>query len=75
MKQQPRFDIDLDKHYNATLVVACDECGHETRLHLKNLTPDRAHRCQCGSTIAMSPGALLQAERQVNAIKAAYRVR
>ncbi|GGY09476.1 hypothetical protein [Paludibacterium paludis] len=75
MKQQPRFDIDLDKHYNATLVIACSDCGRETRLHMKTLIPDRSVHCQCGSPIAMSPGAMLQAERRVDAIKAAYRVR
>jgi len=74
MKQQPRFDIDLDRHYNATVVIACDDCGHESRLNLKALSPDAAIRCRCGATIAMTPLAISKARQRVDLIKQAYRV-
>jgi DNA-directed RNA polymerase subunit RPC12/RpoP len=74
MKQQPRFDIDLDRHYNATLVVACNDCGHENRLNLKALSPDAAVRCRCGSPIVMTAHAMIKARARVDQIKQAYRV-
>ena len=73
MKQQ-RFDIDLDKHYNATVVVACEECGHEIRHHLKSLHPDSVLRCHCGAHVSMSPLTVHQAERRVSEIKQSYRI-
>ncbi|HJV05985.1 MAG TPA: hypothetical protein VJ642_01540 [Chromobacteriaceae bacterium] len=69
---QPRFDIDLDKRYNATVVIACHQCGHEHRHHLRSLSPDHALRCQCGSDISLTPGALLQAQRRVSELKQSY---
>jgi len=74
MKQQPRFDIDLDKHYNATVVIACDDCGHERRLDLKALSPDVAVRCRCGAHMAFTPHAIIKAQQRVDRIKQEYRV-
>lgn len=74
MKQQPRFDIDLDKHYNATVVIACDGCGHESRLNLKALSPDSAVRCRCGESIGLTPHGIIKARQRVDQIKQAYRV-
>ncbi|AXE35559.1 hypothetical protein [Chromobacterium phragmitis] len=73
MKQQ-RFDIDLDKHYNATVVIACEECGRETRQHLKALLPDQALRCSCGADITMATPDIQRAERQADAIRQSYRI-
>jgi RNase P subunit RPR2 len=73
MKQQ-RIDIDLDKHYNATVVIACEECGHETRMHLKSLAPDAVLACQCGADISLSPIAIQKAEQKATAIKESYRI-
>lgn len=70
----PSFDIDLDKHYNATVVIACVACGHESRHHLKSLSPDQRLRCQCGSDISMTPTAMQAAQRRVSALKQAYRI-
>ncbi|TDR80403.1 hypothetical protein [Paludibacterium purpuratum] len=74
MKQSPRFDIDLDKHYNATVVIACDTCGHESRVDLKVLSPDVPVRCKCGTQIGMTPHAILKAQERVSQIKQAYGV-
>lgn len=74
MKQQPRFDLDIDKHYNATVVIACTTCGHETRQHLKSLPPDRPVRCACGADISMSNTELMQAERLASELKQSYRI-
>jgi len=74
MKQQPRFDIDLDKHYNATVVIACEECGHENRFNLKVLSPDVAVRCACGAPISLTPHAIVKAQQRVNQIKQSYHV-
>lgn len=73
MKQQ-RFDIDLDKHYNATVVIACEDCGRETRMHLKTLLPDHALRCACGADISMGGPDIQKAERQADAIRQSYRI-
>jgi DNA-directed RNA polymerase subunit RPC12/RpoP len=70
----PSFDIDLDKHYNATVVIACMQCGHENRHHLKALSPDHTLRCQCGSDISMNSTAMLAAQRRVSELKQAYRI-
>lgn len=75
MKQQPQFDIDLDKHYNATVVIACHECGHEIRQHLKSLTPDTPLRCACGTDLTMDTTSVEQAHRRATEIKEAYRLR
>jgi len=72
--KHPSFDIDLDKHYNATVVIACQACGHETRHHLKALSPDHSLRCRCGSDISMTNTAVLAAQRRVNELKQAYRI-
>lgn len=72
--KQPNFDIDLDKHYNATVVIACQTCGKEARHHLKALSPDHSIRCQCGADLSLTPGHLLQAQRRVSEIKQAYRI-
>ncbi|NWK77542.1 hypothetical protein [Aquitalea sp. LB_tupeE] len=72
--KHPSFDIDLDKHYNATVVIACVECGHENRHHLKSLSPDHSLRCQCGSDISMTHTAMQAAQRRVSALKQAYRI-
>ncbi|MBV8047712.1 MAG: hypothetical protein JO171_11195 [Paludibacterium sp.] len=74
MKQSPRFDIDLDKHYNATVVIACDVCGHESRVDLKSLSPDVPVRCRCGTQIGLTPHAILKAQERVSKIKQSYRV-
>lgn len=74
MKQQPRFDIDLDKHYKATVVIACTTCGHESRVDLKSLSPDVPIRCHCGEHIGMTPHAILRAQQRVEQIKQSYRV-
>ncbi|MFC3626551.1 hypothetical protein ACFOKJ_10510 [Vogesella amnigena] len=73
MMKSPRFDIDLDKHYNATVVIACD-CGHEVRHHLASLHPDKPLRCHCGADISMPAAALDLAQRRTEALKASYRV-
>ncbi|MEQ6291100.1 hypothetical protein ACFPAG_10845 [Vogesella sp. GCM10023246] len=73
MIKSPRFDIDLDKHYNATVVIACD-CGHETRHHLASLHPDKQLHCACGADISMPAAALDLAQRRTDALKASYRV-
>ncbi|AXK38719.1 hypothetical protein [Crenobacter cavernae] len=72
MKPTPQFDIDLDKHYNATVVIACTECGHETRHNLKTLQPSGALQCQCGADISMDDSAVAQAFRRVGEIKQSY---
>jgi len=72
--KQPSFDIDLDKHYNATVVIACVSCGHENRHHLKSLSPDQDLRCQCGSDISMNSTTVLAAQRRVTELKQAYRI-
>ena len=41
--KQPRFDLDLDKHCNATVVIACGNCGSETRQHLRSLIRHAQH--------------------------------
>lgn len=74
MKQQPRFDIDLDKHYNATVIIECDDCGHESRVDLKALSPDRTISCRCGSRMGMTPSAIIKAQQRVTQIKRAYGV-
>lgn len=74
MKQQPRFDIDLDKHYKATVVIACDACGHESRVDLKSLSPDVPIRCRCGTHIGMTPHAIVRAQQRVDQIKQSYGV-
>jgi len=72
--KQPQFDIDLDKHYNATVVIACHACGRETRQHLKSLTPDTTLHCSCGADLSMTQSAVAQAQRRVTEIKASYRL-
>ncbi|BAK75044.1 hypothetical protein NH8B_0195 [Pseudogulbenkiania sp. NH8B] len=76
MKQQPSFDIDLDKHYNPTVVIACTQCGHETRQHLDTLAPDQAAalRCDCGADISLDSTALDKAHRLAADIKQSYRI-
>ncbi|KZE34291.1 hypothetical protein EV683_10279 [Crenobacter luteus] len=74
MKPTPQFDIDLDKHYNATVVIACTECGHETRHHLKSLQPGSPMRCKCGADISMTDSAVALAQRRVAEIKQSYRL-
>ncbi|WP_434631038.1 hypothetical protein [Chromobacterium sp. CV08] len=73
MKQQ-RFDIDLDKHYNATVVIACEECGKETRQHLRTILPDQSLRCSCGADISLAAPDIQRAERQADAIRQSYRI-
>lgn len=72
--KQPAFDLDLDKHLNATLVVACDQCGHEIRHHLKSLAPDSVLACGCGAHYAVTQQYLARAQRRLDDIKSAYRV-
>ena len=72
--KQPDFDIDIDKHYNATVVIACHSCGKETRHHLKALGPDHAISCQCGADLSMTAGHLQQAQRRASEIRQAYRI-
>jgi RNase P subunit RPR2 len=74
MKQQPSFDIDLDKHYKATVVIACDACGHESRVDLTSLSPDVPIRCRCGTQIGMTPHAILRAQQQAAKIRQSYGV-
>ena len=71
----PRFDIDLDKHYNATVVIACPHCDHETRQHLDSLAPDASLSCTCGHDISLHAAGLLAARQQADKIKAAYHAR
>lgn len=70
----PPFDIDLDKHYNATVVIACQQCGHETRQHLDSLAPDATLNCPCGTDISLRAAGLQAARQQADRIKTAYRV-
>lgn len=72
--KQPQFDIDLDKHYNATVVIACHTCGHEVRQHLKSLTPETKLRCSCGTDLSMTQTAVAQAQRRATEIKSSYRL-
>ncbi|WP_054285191.1 hypothetical protein [Gulbenkiania mobilis] len=71
--KQPRFDLDLDKHCNATVVIACGSCGSETRQHLRSLQPDHTLRCRCGADISLGAGALHRAQQQVAHLRVAYR--
>ncbi|MDF0604534.1 hypothetical protein HZU77_002570 [Neisseriaceae bacterium TC5R-5] len=68
----PAFDIDLDKHYKATMVMVCEQCGHEVRQHLQSLHPDAELSCECGSHISVSPLILQQAAQRVQQIKQSY---
>lgn len=70
----PRFDIDLDKHYKATMVIACPRCNRETRQHLASLKPDHALTCQCGHDIVIDAGIQQAAQQKASAIKSAYHV-
>lgn len=72
--KMPRFDIDLDKHYKATVVIDCPDCGRETRQHLASLGPDQPLNCQCGADISMSAIAVQQAQQKAESIRSAYRV-
>lgn len=73
--KQAAYDLDFDKHMNATLVVACGECGHETRKRLKGLAPDHHFRCsECGHHIVIPHQHLEWAQQRTEAIKAAYHV-
>lgn len=72
--KMPRFDIDLDKHYKATVVIDCPDCGHETRQHLASLGPDQTLSCHCGADISMSALALQHAQQKADSIRSAYRV-
>ncbi|WP_028536735.1 hypothetical protein [Paludibacterium yongneupense] len=72
--KQPRFDIDLDKHYNATMVIACAVCGHEHRMTLKTLKPDTSMTCQCGAPITLTPHSIMAAQKRAAEIRQAYRV-
>jgi len=74
MKYMPSFDIDLDKHYNATVVIACEECGHESRHHLKTLDPEQHLLCSCGADITMGVQAIQQAQQRAEQIRTSYRV-
>jgi len=74
MKYMPSFDIDLDKHYNATVVIACEKCGHESRHHLKTLAPDQHLQCQCGADITLGDEALMQAQQRVTELRTSYGV-
>lgn len=72
--KSPRFDIDLDKHYKATVVIACPACGHENRHHLASLQPDSTLACMCGSDISLTAYGLQSAHDKAAAIKAAYHI-
>lgn len=72
--KSPRFDIDLDKHYKATVVIECPACGHENRHHLSSLQPDSALACTCGHDISLGAQGLQSALDKAAAIKAAYHI-
>jgi RNase P subunit RPR2 len=74
MKQMPSFDIDLDKHYNATVVIACEKCGRENRHHLKTLAPDQHIHCSCGADITLGAQAILLAQQRAQDVRSSYRV-
>ncbi|MDN0077122.1 hypothetical protein QU481_19950 [Crenobacter sp. SG2303] len=76
MKYMPSIDIDLDKHYNATVVIACEKCGHENRHHLKSLAlaPDQHLTCQCGADISLGAQAIMQAQQRVSELRTSYGV-
>lgn len=71
--KQAAYDLDFDKHNNATLVVACGTCGHETRKHLKGLEPDHSFDCGCcGESIVIGQQNLIWAQRRTDTIRASY---
>ena len=74
MMKTPQFDIDLDKHYRATVVVACDDCGRESRHHLDSLRPDRTINCHCGADLGITHHTIAAAQQKAQAIKTAYHV-
>ncbi|MFO1380522.1 MAG: hypothetical protein U1F63_09160 [Chitinivorax sp.] len=72
--KQMAFDLDFDKHYNASLVIACDQCGKETSKHLRSLVPDTVLRCSCGSDMQITSQQLSAAEKRQQQIKSSYRL-
>lgn len=72
--KQMAFDLDFDKHYNASLVIACDQCGKETSKHLRSLAPDTVLRCSCGSDMQITSRHLSAAEKRQQQIKSSYRI-
>ncbi|TIC86127.1 hypothetical protein [Crenobacter intestini] len=75
MKPQPSFDIDFDKHNNASLRIACPECGHETAHHLKSLSPDSDIFCgKCNTNITLDMEAIALASREAAEIRKSYGV-
>ncbi len=72
--KQMAFDLDFDKHYNASLVLACEHCGKETSKHLRSLAPDTVLRCSCGCDMQITSHQLTAANQRQRQIKAAYRI-
>ena len=72
--KQMAFDLDFDKHFNASLVIACDQCGKETSRHLKSLAPDTVVRCSCGTDIEITSRHILAATERQRQIKSSYRL-
>lgn len=73
MKPQPSFDIDFDKHNNATLRIVCASCGHENAHPLKTLTPDDDIFCsKCNANITLDLEAITLAQQQADAIRRDY---
>lgn len=71
---QLAFDLDIDKHHNATLVIACGDCGHEMKQHLRAMRPESSLRCPCGSETHITTHDLLSAQKRLKAIKTAYQL-
>lgn len=72
--KQMAFDLDFDKHFNASLVVACEHCGKETTKALRSLAPDTVLRCSCGSDIQITSRHLIAADQRQRQIKSSYRI-
>ena len=52
--KDPKIDLDMDKNFNATLLITCGSCSRKTKVPLKQATPNKKIKCSCGDEFILS---------------------
>lgn len=67
--KEPKLDIDLDKNFNATLILQCRECNRKNKLPMSQASPSKIIKCGCGVEYPLKGDDLRRIQKELDGLK------
>ena len=67
--REPKLDLEVSDNQKAVLIVACPECGDESRFLLDEVSHGTSVLCNCGAVLNITDDSLKSSRRKLDKIK------